>query len=268
MTPKNPFEINWPLGCQFMHCQSDPNLFAFCLLPACSLLSVLVSLKFFGSIVNHCESFFIAGFFLRFFLRFSSLLIFTSRDTFQTFKRKSRLNIGFRNMTKNGVESPCVNCESFFKKQDFSWDFLGAFSSLLVFSSRDTFHNVFLLKSRGWEATPSAILCVKICSESLYQLDESFIRTLKYFHTFDFFYKGTIHKWRQQFFRILDTPLPHVGSFLVLKSEVAIASLLCQTKQAKKKLLEVKTITKSLGNGIAESVKSCNLHKKGRILWF
>ena len=37
---------------------------------------------------------------------------------------------------------------------------------------------------------------------------------------------------------------------------------------AKKILLEVKTITKSPGNGIAESVKSCNLHKKGRILWF
>ena len=32
---------------------------------------------------------------------------------------------------------------------------------------------------------------------------------------------------------------------------------------AKKFLLEVKTITKSPGNGIAESVKSCNLHQKG-----
>ena len=31
---------------------------------------------------------------------------------------------------------------------------------------------------------------------------------------------------------------------------------------------EVKTITKSPGNGIAESVKSCNLHQEGRILWF
>ena len=28
--------------------------------------------------------------------------------------------------------------------------------------------------------------------------------------------KGTIHKRRRQFFRIFDTPLPHVGSFLVL----------------------------------------------------
>ena len=27
---------------------------------------------------------------------------------------------------------------------------------------------------------------------------------------------GTIHKRRRQFFRIFDTPLPHVGSFLVL----------------------------------------------------
>ena len=27
---------------------------------------------------------------------------------------------------------------------------------------------------------------------------------------------GTIHKQRRQFFRIFDTPLPHVGSFLVL----------------------------------------------------
>jgi hypothetical protein len=31
---------------------------------------------------------------------------------------------------------------------------------------------------------------------------------------------------------------------------------------AKKNLLEVKTITKSPGNGIAEFVKSCNLQKK------
>ena len=53
-----------------------------------------------------------------------------------------------------------------------------------------------------------------------------------------------------------------------VKSEVAIASLFRQIQQTKKKLLEVKTITKSLGNGIAESVKSCNLHKMGRILWF
>ena len=29
-------------------------------------------------------------------------------------------------------------------------------------------------------------------------------------------------------------------------------------------LLQVTTITKLLGNGIAESVKSCNLHKKGQ----
>ena len=29
-------------------------------------------------------------------------------------------------------------------------------------------------------------------------------------------YLGTIHKRRRQFFRIFDTPLPHVGSFLVL----------------------------------------------------
>jgi hypothetical protein len=49
---------------------------------------------------------------------------------------------------------------------------------------------------------------------------------------------------------------------VLLNSEVAIASLLRQTKQPKKFILEVKTITK------AESVKSCNLHKKGRILWF
>ena len=27
---------------------------------------------------------------------------------------------------------------------------------------------------------------------------------------------GTIHKRRRQFFRIFDTPLPHVGSFIVL----------------------------------------------------
>ena len=53
-----------------------------------------------------------------------------------------------------------------------------------------------------------------------------------------------------------------------LKSEVGIASLLRQTKQPNNFLLEVKTITKLPGNGIAESVKSYNLHKKGRILWF
>ena len=33
-------------------------------------------------------------------------------------------------------------------------------------------------------------------------------------------------------------------------------------------LLDVKTITKSPGDGIAASVKSCNLDKKGRIIWF
>ena len=30
------------------------------------------------------------------------------------------------------------------------------------------------------------------------------------------FYYGTIHKRHWQLFRIYDTPLPHVGSFLVL----------------------------------------------------
>ena len=58
------------------------------------------------------------------------------------------------------------------------------------------------------------------------------------------------------------------GLFIALKSEVAIASLFCQTKQPKTVLLQVKTITKSPGNGIAESVKSCDLHQKGWILWF
>ena len=53
------------------------------------------------------------------------------------------------------------------------------------------------------------------------------------------------------------------GLFIALKSEVAIASLFCQTKQPKTFLLQVKTITKSPGIGIAESVKSCNLHQKG-----
>ena len=48
-----------------------------------------------------------------------------------------------------------------------------------------------------------------------------------------------------------------------LKSEVAIASLFCQTKQPKTFLLQVKPITKSPGIGIAESVESCNLHQKG-----
>ena len=51
----------------------------------------------------------------------------------------------------------------------------------------------------------------------------------------------------------------------LLKSEVAIAPLFCQIQQPDIFLLEVKTITKSPENGIAESVKSCNLHKKGRI---
>ena len=53
-----------------------------------------------------------------------------------------------------------------------------------------------------------------------------------------------------------------------LKSEVAIASLFRQIQQPDVFLLEEKTITKSTGNGIAESFKFCNLHKKGRILWF
>jgi hypothetical protein len=51
--------------------------------------------------------------------------------------------------------------------------------------------------------------------------------------------------------------------FFALKSEVAIASLFCQTKRPKTFLLQVKTIKKSPGIGIAESVKSCNLHQKG-----
>ena len=50
--------------------------------------------------------------------------------------------------------------------------------------------------------------------------------------------------------------------FIILMSEVAIASLFHQTKQPKIFLLQVKTITKSPGNGIAESVLSCNLHQK------
>ena len=49
----------------------------------------------------------------------------------------------------------------------------------------------------------------------------------------------------------------------LLKSEVAIVSLFRQIQQTKNFLLQVKTTTKSPGNGIAESVKSCNLHKKG-----
>ena len=52
---------------------------------------------------------------------------------------------------------------------------------------------------------------------------------------------------------------------MTLKSEVAIASLFCQIQQPNIFLLEVKTITKSPGNGIAESVKSCNLHQKGSL---
>ena len=143
--------------------------FAFCLLPTCFVLSALVSLKCVGFIVNHFQS----KIFLQIFLQIFSLLIFTSRDTFHIFKIKSQLDIGFGNMRNNGVKSPCVNCESFFKKQDFSWDFLGAFSSLLVFSSRDTFHNVFLLKSWGLEAKHFANLCVEICSEPIYQLNRS-----------------------------------------------------------------------------------------------
>ena len=46
----------------------------------------------------------------------------------------------------------------------------------------------------------------------------------------------------------------------LLKSEVAIVSLFCQIHSC---LLQVKKITKSLGNGIAEFAKSCNLHQKG-----
>ena len=51
------------------------------------------------------------------------------------------------------------------------------------------------------------------------------------------------------------------GLFIALKSEVAIASLFCQTKQPKTFLLQVKTITKSLGIGIAESVKFTSKRK-------
>ena len=58
----------------------------------------------------------------------------------------------------------------------------------------------------------------------------------------------------------------HYNLFTKVRScyRVSITS----NQAAKKILLEVKTITKSPENGIAESVKSCNLHQKGRILWF
>ena len=46
-----------------------------------------------------------------------------------------------------------------------------------------------------------------------------------------------------------------------LKSEVAIESLFCQIQHTKSFLLQVKTITKPPGYGIADSVKSCNLHQ-------
>jgi len=63
----------------------------------------------------------------------------------------------------------------------------------------------------------------------------------------------------------LKKELWHLLPSLELKSEVAIES-----NQVAQNffLLEVKTITKSPGNGICESVKSCNLDKKGRIIWF
>ena len=50
-----------------------------------------------------------------------------------------------------------------------------------------------------------------------------------------------------------------------IKSEDAITSLFRRIQQPNTFLLEIKTITKPPGNGIAESVKSCNLHKKGRL---
>ena len=63
---------------------------------------------------------------------------------------------------------------------------------------------------------------------------------------------------------MLNYTLTHYNPLIhALKSEVAIASLFCEIQQTKKILLQVKTITKSQGNGIAESVKSCNLHQKG-----
>ena len=43
-----------------------------------------------------------------------------------------------------------------------------------------------------------------------FSLIQAFIKILNLFAL------GTIHKQRQQFFRIFDTPLPHVGSFLLL----------------------------------------------------
>ena len=67
---------------------------------------------------------------------------------------------------------------------------------------------------------------------------------------------------------VFDTDSKVVILSSILKSEAAIASLFRQIQQIKKLLLQVKTITKSPGNGIAESVKSSNLHKKGTILWF
>ena len=62
---------------------------------------------------------------------------------------------------------------------------------------------------------------------------------------------------------VFDTDSKVVILSSILKSEAAIASLFRQIQQIKKLLLQVKTITKSPGNGIAESVKSSNLHQKG-----
>ena len=64
---------------------------------------------------------------------------------------------------------------------------------------------------------------------------------------------------------VFDTDSKVVILSSILKSEAAIASLFRQIQQIKKLLLQVKTITKSPGNGIAESVKSSNLHQKGSL---
>ena len=57
-----------------------------------------------------------------------------------------------------------------------------------------------------------------------------------------------------------------------LKSEVAIASLLSQIQRTKQLFITSKNNNKITGNllrvSLGLSVTSCNLHKKGRILWF
>jgi hypothetical protein len=113
---------------------------------------------------------------------------------------------------------------------------------------------------KNWAAiTLALLLLIKASLAHFSHISQTFSRhntasLISFRHTGHIKSSGTV-----MFFSILVTLTLASKSTEILKSEVAIASLLRQTKQTKFLSKNNNKIA-----GIAESVK----HKKGRILWF